>query len=407
MSSTDARDKVTDCDIWITDPAYADAINYEELSEFFLAWYDKRLQRLFPDWHVDSRRALAVRGSDEAFRQAMVECYRNFASHMPDNGLQIVMFTHTNAEVWADLALILWAAGLRVTAAWTIATETDASGLKQGNYVQGTVLLVLRKQTGDQWGDLSDVFPEIQAEVEQQMERMIALDGKGTRRNPNDEPNFSDSDYQLAAYAAALRVLTRYKTIEDIDVEREIRRVRGRNDVSPLTPVIEKAVKIASDYLVPRGIDRIVWRSLTADERLYVKGIEVEGHGDYRSGVYMEFARGYGVRDYRPMLGASEANRTRLKTPTEFRGTGLSGEGFAGTLLRQVLFAVYKTGELEDPGVGRDWLHREVPNYWDRRVTIVELLRYLTHAPSPAMPHWERDRAAAELLAGLLANDTL
>ena len=396
----DARGEVADCDIWITDPAYADAINYEELSEFFLAWYDKRLTRLFPDWYTDSRRALAVRGSDEAFRQAMVECYRNFACHMPDNGLQIVMFTHTNAEVWADLALILWAAGLRVTAAWTIATETDASGLKQGNYVQGTVLLVLRKQTGNEWGDLSDVFPEVQAEVERQMETMTALDDR-------DDPNFSDSDYQLAAYAAALRILTRYKTIEDIDVEREIRRVRGRNDISPLTPVIEKAVKIASDYLVPRGIDRIVWRSLTPDERLYVKGIEVEGHGDYRSGVYMEFARGYGVRDYRPMLGASEANRTRLKTPTEFRGSGLSGDGFAATLLRQILFAVYKTGELDDPAVGRDWLRREVPNYWDRRVTIVELLRYLAVSPGPAMPHWERDSAAAELLAGLIVNDTL
>ena len=58
----------------------------------------------------------------------MVDCYRNFATHMPDNGLQVVMFTHTSAEVWADLALILWASGLRVVNAWTIGTETEASG---------------------------------------------------------------------------------------------------------------------------------------------------------------------------------------------------------------------------------------------------------------------------------------
>lgn len=30
------------CDIWITDPPYADAVNYHELSEYFLAW-DKPL----------------------------------------------------------------------------------------------------------------------------------------------------------------------------------------------------------------------------------------------------------------------------------------------------------------------------------------------------------------------------
>jgi adenine-specific DNA methylase len=51
--------------------------------------------------------------------------------HMPDNSLQIVMFTHQDAAVWADLGAILWAAGLRVTAAWNIVTETE-SALKEG-----------------------------------------------------------------------------------------------------------------------------------------------------------------------------------------------------------------------------------------------------------------------------------
>ena len=75
----------------------------------------------------------------------MVEAYRTMAEHMPDNGLQIVMFTHQDAGVWADMASIVWGAGLRVTAAWYIATETT-SELKKGGYVQGTVLLVLRKR---------------------------------------------------------------------------------------------------------------------------------------------------------------------------------------------------------------------------------------------------------------------
>ncbi len=132
--------------IWITDPPYADAINYHELSEFFLSWYEKSLKKIFPDWYTDSKRALAVTGSDGEFRKNMVEIYRNLTTHMPDNGAQIVMFTHQDANVWADLSMILWAAGLQVTAAWCIATETDTA-LKAGNYVQGTVLLVLRKQT--------------------------------------------------------------------------------------------------------------------------------------------------------------------------------------------------------------------------------------------------------------------
>jgi len=57
----DVRHVKSLCDIWITDPPYADAINYHELSEFFLAWYEKHIPGLFPHWYNDSKRALAVR----------------------------------------------------------------------------------------------------------------------------------------------------------------------------------------------------------------------------------------------------------------------------------------------------------------------------------------------------------
>ncbi len=264
----DARAIDYTADLWITDPPYADAVNYEELSEFFLAWYEHELPRLFPDWYSDSKRALAVRGSDESFRSVMVDCYRRLASHMTDNGLQAVMFTHQDAGVWADLALILWAAGLRVTAAWCIATETT-SALKSGNYVQGTVLLVLRKQRSTEKAFLDEVYPEVEAEVRQQLDSMLAL----------------------AAYAAALRVLTA-KRIEEIDVADELQRSRPRDEISPVEQVIRNAVRIACDHLVPRGIDSHLWKSLSSLERLYLKGIEMESHGERRSGVYQELLAG-------------------------------------------------------------------------------------------------------------------
>ena len=128
----DARDIHETCDVWITDPPYADAVNYHELGDFFLAWYDKQLVKAFPEWIADARAELAVRGDGEDFRRSMVEIYRNLAHHMPDNGLQMVMFTHQDPAVWADLGMILWAAGLKATAAWTISTETEAAGIKEG-----------------------------------------------------------------------------------------------------------------------------------------------------------------------------------------------------------------------------------------------------------------------------------
>ena len=396
----DARMCQASADLWLTDPGYADAINYEELSEHFLAWCDSRLTELFPDWYADSKRALAVRGKDEHFRRAMVECYRNFAYGMPDNGFQLVMFTHQDAEVWSDLALVLWAAGLQVSAAWTVATETGAGGIRQGNLVQGTVLLVLRKRRGDQRGDMSDLYPEVQAEVRRQLESMLALD-------PKEDPNFGDADYQLAAYAAALRVVTAYASIDEIDVERELYRPRKKGERSPLTGLIERAVRIASDFLVPDGLDRTVWRRLAPEERLYLKGVEVEAHGEQREGVYQEFARGFGVVEYRGLLASGAANQTRLRTPSELRNRDLKGSGFAGSLLRLVLFAVFKTVEAGgDPEDGRRYLRDELPDYWDKRVTILALLRYLANKPV-GLPHWQRDAEAASLLLGRIEHDAV
>ncbi len=305
----DARGVEQSCDLWITDPPYADAVNYEEISELFLTWYAGRIPDFFPGWYSDSKRALAVKGSEDNFRRTMVECYCRLSEKMPDDGLQVVMFTHQDAGVWADLALILWAAGLRVCSAWCIATETT-SDLKAGNYVQGTVLLVLRKQTTEETAFLDEVYQEVETEVRRQLDTMRDLDDA-------KDPNFSDTDYQLAAYAAALRILTA-KKIEEIDVTYELSKIPKKGEKSPVEELIERAVKIACDHLVPKGIDTHLWKSLTAMERLYIKGLELESHGEYRTGVYQELARGFGVGEYKSLLASSKANETRLKTATEF-----------------------------------------------------------------------------------------
>lgn len=393
------------CDFWVTDPPYADAVNYHELSDFFLGWVEGPLARLFPKWQVISRKALAVTGQEESFRRSMVDCYRNLAEHMPDDGMQVVMFTHQDAAVWADLALILWASGLRVSAAWCISTETT-SALKEGNYVQGTVLLILRKQTGEDTAFLDEVYPEVEVEVQRQLDSMRELDDPHA-----DAPDFTDTDYQLAAYAAALRVLTRYRSIEDIDVARELARpkaARGkRAEPTELEKVIAEAVRIACDHLVPPGIDRPLWRVLGPAERFYLKGLDLESRGEFRSGAYQELARGFGLRDYTQLLGNAKANEVRLMTATEFgRKLLRAGEdAFSESLLRHALFAIREVAKADQGAEpGRAWLKAEVKDYWAHRKTLIAILQYLARFEN-SLPTWEPDAKAAALLAGALEND--
>ncbi len=395
VQAADVRSAAGQVDIWITDPPYADAINYHELSEFFLAWYGKRIPELFSEWYSDSKRAFAVRGVGGGFRKNMVDCYRNLATRMPDDGLQVVMFTHQNASIWADLTLILWAAGLRVSAAWTVGTETPF-GVKEGNYVQGTVLLVLRKQISEETAFLDEVVPEVETEVEHQIAAMFRLDDR-------EAPNFSDADYQLAAYAAALRILTQYRAIEDIDIAYQLSRDRRVGESNPIERIIEDAVKTASHALVPRGLPAHLWRRLGPEEKLYLKGLEVESHGDFRAGVYQEFARGFGVRDYRTLIRTGKANETRLKTATEFGNRELGDSAFGRSLVRHALYAVMRAAQSDnDPTDSLNWLRTELPDYWPQREALTTILQYLA---APGIDHWRKDAAAARIVAGAVDND--
>jgi len=393
----DARSINAKVDLWITDPPYADAVNYEEITEYFLAWYEGWIQKAFPNWYTDSKRALAIKGNDQSFRQSMLESYRRLANDMPENGMQIVMFTHQDAGVWADLTSILWAAGLRVTAAWTIATEI-ATSQRVGNYVQGTVLLVLRKRIESEPVFLDEVNQKVEAEVRRQLDEMTKLED-------DSDPNFGDADYQLAAYAAALRVLTN-QPIEEINPEREIMRERRSGEASPIEDLIRRAVKIACDHLVPRNLDIDLWKELDSMERFYIKGLEVESHGEYRSGVYQELARGFGATEYTELLQSTKANETRLKSAGEFGKRNLAGDGFGGSLVRQCLFAVAHSAKTEDPREGLNYLKTELSDYWIKRERIIHILDYLTALRGvTGMEHWQKDAHAASLLTGMVRND--
>jgi putative DNA methylase len=396
----DARVIKHKAEIWITDPPYADAVNYHELTEFFLAWSKPLIKHAFSDGYVESKRVLAVKGEGESFNQSMIEIYKNLANHMPDNGMQVVMFTHQSPAVWADLTLILWSAGLHVTAAWNIATETESGGLKEGNYVKGTVILVLRKRTTSATAFTDEITFEIQEEVKQQIDSMRTLEDK-------EDPNFSDADYLLAAYAATLKILTSYEKIGDINVEYELSKPRDGKNIGPVEAIINNAIRTAYDYLIPQAFDSFIWKNLSAEERFFIKGMELEKSNVYQLGAYQEMARGFGVKEFKEMLFSTKANQVRFKTPSEFGNRGLgNADAFGNTLLRQVLMSISQSEKEQNGQAGRAWLKNEIEDYWNKRQTIIELLKYFsTTEHIDHMQHWESPSTYAKYLVELISND--
>jgi len=186
---------------------------------------------------------------------------------------------------------------------------------------------------------------------------------------------------------------------------KEILRPRKNGEISPVEQLIRNAVKIACDHL-PKGIDNEHWKTLSPMERFYLKGLEVESHGEYRSGVYQELARGFGETGYTELLASARANQTRLKTASEFGRKHLLGDGLAGSLVRQVLFSIHRIIKSEQIRDGLNWLRTELPEYWqvcEKIIHIRDVLFFLGNVSE--MSQWIKDAEAAKLSAGAVRND--
>lgn len=385
-------------ELWITDPPYADAVNYDEITEFFISWLRKSPPTPFDDWVWDSRRALAVKGSGEDFRRGMVAAYKAMAEHMPDNGMQCVMFTHQNTAVWGDLIGIFWAAGLQVVAAWYIATETT-SELKKGGYVQGTVILMLKKRAaGERTGFKQRLLPAVRAEVERQIQAMMHLNDSIAENH--GEPVWNDSDLQMAGYAAALKVLTAYTRIGDEDVTSFALRPRARGEVTVVDEIVQQAAETASGLLVPEGLTADAWGRLTGIERFVLRMMDMETAGAAKLDNYQNFAKAFRVTDYTRVMGDMRPNNARLKRVSEYASRDLTDATEIGvTRLGQLIIALQQLLKDTEAQVIVEQLRAEMADFLEVRSLLVDMLTFIERkAPESEV------RSAAEILGARLKN---
>ncbi|WP_114969909.1 anti-phage-associated DUF1156 domain-containing protein [Rhodoferax ferrireducens] len=395
-------------DVFITDPPYGDAVKYEEILEFFIAWLRKNPPAEFANWTWDSRRELAIKGEDHDFRLSMVAAYKRMAECMPDNGIQILMFTHQNGNIWADMANIVWASGLRVTAAWYLVTETD-SALREGSYVKGTILLVLRKRLGVKRTNQTDLAYELEDEVAEQIKRLTGMNDAVTSdaKRAKDGNLFEDADLQMAGYAAALKVLTKYSIIDGKDMTQEALRPRVAGQTSLVEGLIEFAVNTANKALFPRGLPESVWHDLEPAERFYLKMLEQESHGLNTLDNYQNFAKAFAVKDLGAMMASERANKAALRSAKEFAKAEMnqSSELFE-TPTRAVLYALMDLQAGKDLDIVLKGLEQnlKVGTFYSARDTLVAIARFVAKMVAVIRPG---EASAARVLADGIENQKM
>lgn len=396
-----ANEPRQDCDLWVTDPPYADAVHYHEITEFFIAWLRNNKPVRFNEWTWDSRRALAIKGDGDEFRRSMIEAYSAMAHHMPENGMQCVMFTHQSTEVWSDMVGIFWAASLQVVAAWYIATETT-SELKKGGYVQGTVTLMLRKRpAGEKVGFKQRILPAVRKEVDAQIKQMMHINDETKARM--GEPVFNDADLQMAGYAAALKVLTAYTKIGEIDVTTFALRPRVKGEVTVVDEIVQQASEAANSLLVPEGVALDTWQAIGGIQRFYLRMLDMESVGASKLDNYQNFAKAFRVEDYTKVMASMTANNARLKQPDEFTSRELTESTEIGpTWLGHLIIAIQQLLAEVEPQCVVKTLVEDLPDYFEIREKLVDLARFLEKKS-----HSEKVRSAAEVLASRIQTQRL
>ncbi len=405
-----AQSVETENDIYITDPPYGDAVKYEEITEFFIAWLRKNPPAEFAHWTWDSRRSLAIKGEDEGFRQGMVAAYRKMTEKMPNNGIQVLMFTHQSGSIWADMANIIWASGLQVTAAWYVVTETD-SALRQGANVTGTIMLVLRKRHQALETFRDDLGWEIEEAVKAQVESLVGLD-KSVRAH-SSEGLYNDADLQMAGYAAALKVLTAYSNIDGKNMMTEAQAPRQKGKKTFVDELIDFAVLTAVQFLVPVGFEKSEWQKMAAVERFYLKMAEMEHQGAKTLDNYQNFAKAFKVHHFEELTSdTSKANAARLKLATEFKGSLMAGDAeIAGTPLRALLYALFEINKEVEVDDVLLHLMDNCPNYNQNKAMLIKMADYLAEKRGDLKAtktfHPDKEASAARILAEAMRTQRL
>ncbi|MEM3944652.1 MAG: DUF1156 domain-containing protein, partial [Thermofilaceae archaeon] len=224
-------------DLIVTDPPYYDDVPYAELSDFYYVWLKRALSdvkdgrlvpRFLPEAFFERVGDSWVEVSTQWEKYALSEVSLNpprlgphatyedgvrhfqnllnasfvtMASRLVDTGLLVTYYAHTDPDAWKALLKAGWeAAGLKITNAFPITTESAQSVVKRGKLSMDTSIVVVWRKGSSGSIDASKLYEEMVEKAAERASRLIELGVTGR-------------DLFINTLAAALAAATRYREV--------------------------------------------------------------------------------------------------------------------------------------------------------------------------------------------------
>ncbi|MEM3390590.1 MAG: DUF1156 domain-containing protein, partial [Thermoproteota archaeon] len=221
----------------VTDPPYYDDVPYAELSDFYYVWLKRALSdvengRLVPrflpeaffervgdgwvevstQWEKYALSEVSLNppriGADAKYEDG-VRHFQNLlnasfiamASRLEDGGLLVTYYAHTDPDAWKALLKAGWeAAGLKVTNAFPITTESAQSVVKRGKLSMDTSIVVVWRKGASGSIEASKLYEGMVEAAAERAMRLIEL-------------GITGRDLFINTLAAALAAATSYREV--------------------------------------------------------------------------------------------------------------------------------------------------------------------------------------------------
>lgn len=152
-SSLDTMEFAVKFDVVITDPPYADNVNYSEVADFFYVWMRLSLSEKYP-WFLpeftpkaDEIIAQATRGRSMAdFQSGLTRVFSLCADRLKENGLLVFTFHHEANEAWEAVLQSLMDAGYAVEAVYPYESEAMKKGSMGAQKIAYDLIHVCKKR---------------------------------------------------------------------------------------------------------------------------------------------------------------------------------------------------------------------------------------------------------------------
>jgi len=227
-------------DLIVTDPPYYDDVPYAELSDFYYVWLKRALSdveggRLVPrflpeaffervgdgwvevstQWEKYALSEVSLnpprlgpsanyQDGERHFQKLLNSSFVSMVSRVKDNGLIVTYYAHTDPAAWKALLEAGWSvAGLRITNAFPLATESSQSVVKRGKLSMDTSIVVVWRKGCEGIVNVSKVYSEI-------------VEAATTRARQLMDVGVTGRDLVIGTLAAALATATKYREVRDM-----------------------------------------------------------------------------------------------------------------------------------------------------------------------------------------------